>query len=130
MSSASSGFQNGGGPTKPTEEISSPPVRPDSGLLERVIRQTLDLCQPGDSLDPSEMRAFMDVAERHRGRPLELEPVAVELVAAAIAGLCPAKKDTDFWRNLCLQVARTLLDDPASFARMNSFWNRLAGGPP
>jgi hypothetical protein len=131
MSSASSGSQNNGGQQKHAEEISSSsPRAAESGLLERVIRQTLELCQPGGSIDAADMRALRDVAERYRGRPLEFEPVAVELVAAAIDGLCPAKKNTDFWRNLCAQVARILMEDPSTFARMNSFWLRLSGGPP
>jgi hypothetical protein len=70
------------------------------------------------------------VADRYRGRPLKLEPIAVELVAAAIAGLCPANKNTVFWRDLAARVAAILMDDPATTARLDSLWTRLGGGPP
>jgi hypothetical protein len=49
-------------------------------------------------------------------------------VAAVVGGVCPAKKKSEFWRNVSLQVARTLMDDPSAFARLNSFWIRLGGG--
>jgi hypothetical protein len=129
MSSASSGSQNNGGQFKSAAEDSSSASRmAEPSLLERVLRQTLEVCGPDEPIDPIEMQALQEVAIRHRGRPLELEPVAVELVAAVIDGLCPAKKNTDFWRNLTVQVAGILMDDPSTFARMNSFWIRLGGG--
>jgi hypothetical protein len=56
--------------------------------------------------------------------------VAVELVAAVIGGLCPVKKKSEFWRNLSVQVARILMDDPTTMARLNAFWIRLGGGEP
>ena len=130
MSSASSGSQKNGGPSKPAEEASAMPRTADSALLERVLRQTLEVCGPDEPIDPAEMRALRNVAERYRGRPLDLEPVAVELVASAIDGVCPAKKNAEFWRNLTLQVARILMDDPSTFTRMNSLWIRLGGVEP
>jgi hypothetical protein len=131
MSSAASGSQNNGGRPKPAaEDASAPPRAADSSLLERVLRQTLEICGPNEPIDPAEMQALREVADRYRGRPLELEPVAVELVAAAIDGVCPARKNSEFWRNLSVQVARILMDDPATFARMNSLWIRLGGEKP
>jgi hypothetical protein len=99
-------------------------------ILEKVLRQTLDACQPGDQIPAAEMDALRAVADRYRGRPLKLEPIAVELVAAAIAGLCPANKNTVFWRDLAARVAAILMDDPATTARLDSLWTRLGGGPP
>jgi hypothetical protein len=55
--------------------------------------------------------------------------MAVELVAAAIGGLCPATKNTEFWRGITEKVARLLMDDPSSLTRLNSLWIRLGGGP-
>jgi hypothetical protein len=125
MSSAPGSHNNAGHPKPFGGEMSAPPRAADSALLDRVLQQTLAICQPGEPLDAAEMRALRDVADRHRGRPLEFEPVAVELVAAAIDGLCPAKKNAEFWRNLSAQVARILIDDPSSFARLNALWIRL-----
>ncbi|MCC6126793.1 MAG: hypothetical protein IT426_17660 [Pirellulales bacterium] len=128
MSSAASGSQNNGGSYRPAAEAASATPRPaDSALLERVLRQTLEICGPNEPIDAAEMRALREVAERHRGRPLELEPVAVELVAAAIDGICPTEKNSDLWRNISAQVARILMDDPSTFARMKSLWIRLGG---
>jgi|WetSurMetagenome_2_1015567.scaffolds.fasta_scaffold848328_2 hypothetical protein len=125
MSSAPSGSQNNGGRYQ-----SAAPRPAEAALLERVLRQTLDICGPDEPLDAAEMRALREVAERHRGRPLELEPVAVELVAAAIDGIRPTGKNPAFWRELTAHVARIMLDDPATFARMNSLWIRLGGAAP
>ena len=131
MSSAASGSEKNGGRPKPAaEDASALPRTADSSLLERVLRQTLEICGPDEPIDPAEMQALREVAARYRGRPLEIEPVAVELVAAAIDGFCPAKKNTEFRRHLALQVARTLMDDPSTFARMNALWIRLGGVEP
>ena len=128
MSSAP-GSRNNPGQAKPAAEDASSAQRPsDPALLERVLRQTLDTFGPDEPLDPAEMQALREIADRYRGRPLELEPVAVELVAAVIDGICPAKKKTEFWHDLTLQVARILMDDPSAYARMNSLWIRLGGG--
>ena len=54
----------------------------------------------------------------------------VDNLQAAIDGFCPAKKNTEFRRHLALQVARTLMDDPSTFARMNALWIRLGGVEP
>jgi hypothetical protein len=125
MSSVPGSHNNAGHPKPSAGESFVPPRTADSTLLERVLQRTLAICQPDEPLDAAEMRALRDVAARHRGRPLELEPVAVELVAAAIDGLCPAKKNSEFWRNVTAQVARILIGDPSSFARLNALWIRL-----
>jgi hypothetical protein len=128
MSSSTSGPQNNGGQShSAAKETPAFPRAADSTLLERVLRQTLDICQPGEPIDPAEMQALHEVADRYRDRPLELEPVAVELVAAAIDGICPTTKNSEFWRNIALQVARILMDDPSTRTRMNSLWIRLGG---
>jgi hypothetical protein len=128
MSSAASDPQNNARQVTSNADESSMARAADSGLLERVLKQTLEICEIGEPVTRDEMQAFRDVAARHRGQPLELEPVAVELVAAAIGGLCPARNNSEFWRNLTVQVARILMDDPSTFARLNSFWIRLGGG--
>jgi hypothetical protein len=128
--SPASGSEKNDAPSKPVEDASAMPRTVDSGLLERVLRQTLAVCGPDEPIDATEMQALREVAARYRGRPLELEPVAVDLVAAAIDGLCPSRKNGEFWRNVTLQVARLLMDDPSSFARMNALWIRLGGVEP
>jgi hypothetical protein len=127
MSSASSGSQNNGGPFKPAANDVSPPRAADSSLLERVLRQTQEIFGTAEPLDRNDLQALRDVAARYRGRPLELEPMAVELVAAAIGGICPSKKNTEFWRHVTVQVASILMNDPTTFARMNALWIRLGG---
>jgi hypothetical protein len=78
MSSAASGSQNNGGRPKPAaEDAGAMPRSVDATLLERVLRQTLEICGPNEPINPAEMQALRKVADRYRGRPLELEPVAV-----------------------------------------------------
>jgi len=128
MSSPAFGSQNNGGRLKPAADDAAATARTaDSGLLERVLRQTLEICGPDEPIDAAEMQALREIAARYRGRPLELEPVAVELVTAAIGGICPAKNNAEFWASIARQVARVLMDDPSTFARMNSLWVRLGG---
>jgi hypothetical protein len=126
--STAPGSHNNVGHQKPAAEDRSQPRAADSTLLERVLQQTQAVFQTDEPLSDAEMQSLRAVADRHRGRPLELEPVGVELVAAAIDGICPSKKDSDFWRSVSLQVARILLDDPTTFARLNALWIGLGGG--
>jgi hypothetical protein len=126
--STAPGSHNNAGHQQPAAEGRSSSRAGDSTILDRVLQQTQAVFQTDEPLGDAEMRAFRQVADRHRGRPLELEPVGVELVAAAIDGLCPSKRDSEFWRNVAAQVARILIDDPTTFARLNALWIRLGGG--
>jgi hypothetical protein len=81
MSFAASDPQNQG-------NHSQPALAAESNLLDRVLRQTLEHCEPGEPIQPAEMQALRDVAERYRSQPLELEPVAAEVVAAIVGGVC------------------------------------------
>lgn len=102
---------------------------PARDLLEQVLRQTLN----GDSetLDSADLEALGRVAARHRGQPLELEPVAVDLVHSILSvqfseqfGSVPAAKE------LSAEIARTLFEDPPSRQRLEALWSRLAETTP
>ena len=76
------------------------------------------------------MNALKEVARRHRGQPLSLEPVALELVKAALRPQLGALADTPgVYEKLSLQVARMLIDDPIAYDRLQGFWNRLSQVP-
>jgi hypothetical protein len=94
-------------------------------LLENVLQQTLAVCSSDHPLDPAEMQRFLAVARRYHGQPLAADPVASELVFAALEGRLAGEHDEGFWRAAAAQVARTLLDDPVAKPRLERFWGRL-----
>ncbi len=94
-------------------------------ILENVLRETLAVCASEHPLDSAEMRRFLAVARRHCGQPLAADPVASELVFAALEGRLTGEHDEAFWRAAAAHVARTLLDDPVAKPRLERFWGRL-----
>jgi len=98
----------------------------DPMLLERVLRQTL-LDPAGSGFgDPVYLEALGDVARRHRGAALSLEPVAVDLVrtvlgvffggmthGAALSGAMAAP------------IAASLCEDQRAHQRLEAMWTRL-----
>lgn len=98
----------------------------DSSLLEEVLRRTLEAAESLDAFEASDLKPLLEVAERHRGRPLELEPVAVDLVDAALRDYFrQGPGGMDEWRQISRRVAETLFEDPTARERLEAFWNRL-----
>jgi len=107
-------------------EPAGPQATPETAeLLENVLRETLAVCASEQPLDRAEMRRFLDVARRHRGQALEADPVASELVFAAMEGHFAVEHHEEFWRAAAAQIARTLLNDPVAKPRLERFWGRL-----
>lgn len=99
--------------------------KPDGSLLEKVLQQT----QLGSEGSPDEplMAALLDVARRHKGRPLALDPVLVDLIEAIVRINLGqrAVKDADLGL-MPRQIAETLWEDLPSRDRLERFWTRLA----
>lgn len=125
-------FSSASGPQDFADAPQPESQRPDSqpghrrALLERVLRQTLLDDERDGPLDEADRRALAEVARRHRGKPLTLEPVGVDLVQAVLmthfAGLADRP---GFWRRVSLPIAETLLDDPVARGRIETLWDRF-----
>jgi hypothetical protein len=127
MAASASGSSGTPGNYRPYRESSGPANRE---LLERVLEQTLARINEGQLFEEPDMNALKEVARRHRGQPLSLEPVALELVKAALRPQLGALADTPgVYEKLSLQVARMLIDDPIAYDRLQGFWNRLSQVP-
>ncbi len=104
------------------------PSRQSAELLESVLHATLTICASDEPLDPSDLQRLREVARRHAGCSTVTEPVAVELVRAVLEGHFPSGSFVEgVGPTAVTQIAQTLLDDPASKARLERFWNRLVG---
>ncbi len=98
----------------------------DPQLLEQVLSETvLNAPGTGDPMAPEEMEALYEVARRHPGKPLTLQPVAVELVEALLMRRFPDQADREFWKHLANRIATTLMDDPPTQERLAVFWASL-----
>lgn len=94
-------------------------------LLEKILEQTnaAQLSLGGEQEDPA---PFREVAERYRGRPLELDPIGIELVQAALVEYFrSADVSARDWRTVAGWVAGVLFDDPGSRQRLAVLWSRL-----
>lgn len=108
------------------------PTEPPLGeVWEQVLRETLAVCTSEAPLEPAQMQRLRQVAQRFRGRPLEVDPVGTELVYAVFEGhFVEEGKPCDFWRAAAAHVAQTLLDDPVAGPRLERFWARLTAEAP
>jgi hypothetical protein len=129
MSSASSGSEHAGA-GQPSRDNQPPPERPplDPALLRQVIEQTLSAAEANAPIESIDLQRLKVVAHRRRGQPLTLEPVAVEMVRALLGpDFANLGRDPDAFLAMTSQIARSLVDDPASFARLAALWKRLTG---
>jgi hypothetical protein len=127
MAASASGSSGTPGNYRPFREPAEPA---DRELLDRVLEQTLARINEGVLFEAPDMNALKEVARRHRGQPLSLEPVAVELVQAALRPQMGSLAMTpQVWQQLTTQVARMLVDDPTAHDRLQGFWNRLSQVP-
>ncbi|NOX55950.1 MAG: hypothetical protein GXP27_16205 [Planctomycetes bacterium] len=103
----------------------------ESSLLEEVLNQTAAASQAaGRAIDPV-LRPFLNLAERYRDRPFQLDPVLVELVEVALRqefserALPPATR-----QRISRHIAETIFEDPVCHERLERFWNRLIAVQP
>jgi hypothetical protein len=102
-----------------------PPLEEEQ-LLEQVLKQTEESGE--EPLDPAEIAAFREVADRWRGQPLALETVGTDLVRAALRGMLDHwGQPPDIWQPLIARVAAAIFEDPAARERLAKFWTRLSG---
>jgi hypothetical protein len=119
-------------PSSPTASQSSASSQaPDQGLLEAILRETLLASEAQTPLEPAEREGLLDVARRHSGRELALEPVALELVQAVLRPVVPDSwADGRLWRSLTFQVATTVFEDPQCRRRLEALWSGLCSELP
>jgi hypothetical protein len=109
-------------------ENRSPAASPDS--LDRILDHTLNAAAAPGSIDPGDLAAFRDAARTHVGQPFSYEPVAVELVFAALCRQFePRDSQTPALHAAAEQIAAALCDDPESRGRLEQLWGRLNKAP-
>jgi hypothetical protein len=110
-------------PSEPAHEEKSA----EGGLLERVLQETLFGSGEGGLQDEPLMASLVEVARRHPGRPLSLDPVLVDLIQAIVRINLShlAAKDAD-WQGMSRRIATTLWEDQPSQERLERFWARLS----
>ena len=127
MSNASGGRESDSGASRPSsfkDALRGSVV--DPALLLRVLERTLSETATPDATEAADIERLKEVARQRHGEPLSAETVVVEMVRAALtptfAGL---NKNPQRFADMTLQVARTLMEDPAASKRLESLWLRL-----
>lgn len=99
-----------------------------SGLLDRQGLASLRSDSP--ALEQDEWRAVREVAQKHRGEPLTLDPIVIALVRTLVVRwFSPAARDAKTqraWNAIADQIAASLYDDPVARDRLQTLWTRLA----
>jgi len=120
---SSSAFESGdaGEHTRPEVEHAS-----DGELLEQVLQQTLSMLDGDEEITPKQMESLIDVARRHRGSTLALEPVAVDLIRSVLDfRFDHIPISAERWQIMSRRIAETLLEDPQTHERIEALWARL-----
>lgn len=102
------------------------PLGRDRGLLEHVLAQTDQRNGAAGGVDRDVLIALREVANRHRGLPFCLDPIACELVRAVLKGNFPGPADHPPFVQMFRQIALTLFEDPNTCERLQEFWTRLS----
>jgi hypothetical protein len=98
--------------------------KPEGSLLEKVLQETL-LGGEGSPDEPL-LAALGEVARRHKGQPLSLDPVLVDLIEAIVRINLGQSAVKDAQLGLMpRQIAETLWNDLPSRDRLERFWTRL-----
>ena len=96
-------------------------------VLEEVLQRTAVQNTVDQSLQLAEMEVLVEVAQRFRGVPFQLDPVVIELVKATLARQLKNTGQTE--QSLAAvseRVARTLFENPESHERLRLLWERLS----
>jgi len=127
MPNAPQGQQPDGGESRPSSfKAALRGSVPDPALLLRVLEQTLSAGDAPDAIEAADIERLKSIARHRHGQPLAVEPVAVEMVRAVLGShFARLGKDPDTFNDMTLQIARTLMEDPAACKRLETLWSRL-----
>jgi len=101
----------------------------DPRVLERVLEWAEATLRSDDPLEVADIEAVRQVARRHPGAGLVLDPVVVELVRAMLQAQFHAHPDWfPVWESASVVIGRTLFEDPESRQRLEVLWDRLLRG--
>lgn len=96
-------------------------------VLEEVLKQTATLYSLEPTSEPADLEPLKEVARQFAGHPLELEPVGVELIFAALKHRMSRGFASDGEiRTIAERVARTLFENPEAHERLSALWVRLS----
>lgn len=129
---SSPGFEQDNGPApeelppvSDEQTIESDPA--DQALLDEVLQRTQAAGDSSASSFAANLGPLLQVALRHRGKSFDLEPVAIDLVQAALEDqFRRLSQPPDCWRRMAERIARTLFEDPVAHDRLERFWNSLS----
>jgi hypothetical protein len=112
--------------TDAPDQEASDEVSAATEFLQQVMNKTLAGYGSTRELNPQVYNALLEVARRHVGKPLSLDPVAIDLVAACLQVQLPliTARET-LSRRMYTWIASSLLDDPAARQRLAELWARL-----
>ncbi len=99
---------------------------PEQDVLEDVLRETL-AARAGDPDHSAQLTALTEVARKHPGADLDLEPVAVELVEALLRiRFGQVTRTPEVWREASRHIAGVLYETPESQARLRQLWQEVS----
>ncbi|MBI4586190.1 MAG: hypothetical protein HY717_19440 [Planctomycetes bacterium] len=103
----------------------------DLKFFQDILQHTLVSPNPAETVTPEEYEALLEVARRHRGEPLGLDPIAVELVQAMLKSYFRISKELpELWNDMAHEIARTLYEDKTLSERLTRLWSKLVEAAP
>jgi hypothetical protein len=132
MSSASGSQGGRDSDRRPAREVEGgPPASEEARLLEQVLASTSFAAGEINSLPVEELDALRQVARRHSGSALSVQPVLEELIEAilgkSLRALAPPPAAR---RAMVAEIAQTLFDDAVTRERLETLWLELRENKP
>jgi hypothetical protein len=97
-------------------------------ILEEVLRVTATALESGGAaaIPDAELRELRNIAQCYAGRPLELDPILIEMVSVVIARHFPSALTADEFAPMARWIAESLFEDPLARERAERLWKRLS----
>ena len=111
-------------PTAPPTSNGSSEV--ELSLLDAIVQQTASALDDQTLAQTRDLPRLRDIAQRHAGDVLTLDPILVELIEALLETHVPLLARSATLRSkVARSVSQTLFDNPACRGRLELLWSQL-----
>ena len=111
-------------PTAASPSASSAEMEP--GLLDSIVQQTAAALDELTLVQTRDLPRLREIARRHGGDTLTLDPILIELIEALLATNLPLLARSATLRSkVARAVSQTLFDNPVCRGRLELLWSQL-----
>ena len=98
----------------------------EPGLLDAIVQQTASALDEQTLAQTRDLPRLREIARRHGGDTLTLDPILFELIEALLAtNLPPLARSATLRSKVARLVSQSLFDNPVCRGRLELLWSQL-----